>query len=142
MSDDASAHNSQERLERSQRQIAEQHEALDRLQADVQRALEDGGLPAIQESLRALAGAVEAHFELEEHAYYPARSGLSPNFARRLAELESDHEHLRAELEDMRLALVNEGVPALRTAFSIFATAIAEHEAAEEKLMAQLSERA
>jgi len=141
MSDDAHAHNSAERLHRSQRQIAEQHEALDRLQTDMQRALDEGALPAIRDALRALSGAAEAHFELEEHAYYPGRSGLSGTFVRRLDELEADHEQLRAELDDLRSALEREDVPNLRAAFSIFATALAEHEASEEKLMEQLAER-
>lgn len=134
-------HHSTERLTRSRRQIEEQHAALDRLQVDLQHALDDGAPRGIEDALRALAGAVEAHFELEEHAYYPDPARLAPEPGSELRALEGEHEQLRAELDDLREALEREGVPALRAAFSIFATALAEHEAREEKLMARLAER-
>jgi hypothetical protein len=128
-----------ERMQRSERQIAEQHSALDRLQVDLQRALEDGADRDVEAALRALEGAVVAHFELEEHAYYPDPAGLPADTAEALRALEGEHEQLRAELEDLRRAYEGEGLPALRTAFSIFATALAEHETREEKLMERLS---
>lgn len=128
-------------MSRSRRQIAEQHAALDDLQVDVQRALDAGGANAIEDGLRALSGALEAHFELEERAYYPDRSSIGSDFAERLDELEGEHQQLRAELDDLRTAVVEGDVPALRSLFSVFAVALATHEAQEEKVMADLAER-
>lgn len=139
MADPHAVAHSLERIQRSERQIAEQHAALDRLQVDLQRALENGAERGVEEALRALEGAVVAHFELEEHAYYPDPEALPAGPAEALRALEGEHEQLRAELEDLRRAFEGEGLPALRTAFSIFATALAEHETREEKLMERLS---
>jgi len=139
MSDSTQTGPARERVRRSRRQIAEQHASLDRLQTDVQRSLEHGDADGIRSALRALTGSVEAHFELEEHAYYPAADQLSAGQAQTLEALLADHEHLRAELDDLEHALDHEDVPGLRTAYSIFATALADHETREEKLMEEVA---
>lgn len=141
MSDTDESSRSRHRLARSRMQIADQHAGLDGLQVEVQRALDEGDRASIEDAVRALSGALEAHFSLEERAYYPDRATIDAGLANRFDEFEGEHEQLRAELDDLRAAVVRGDMPALGGLFSIFAVALAQHEADEEKTMADLAER-
>jgi len=126
---------SPERLQRSQQKILEQHEHLDALQLDLRVALDAGDVAAAERTLGSFSGAVEAHFELEESAYFPEQSALPDDAAARFDGLMGDHETLRQRLAGLRERLAKEGVDALRASFDSFVSDLEDHEAREEKAM-------
>lgn len=139
--DERKAH-SPERLQRSQQKILEQHAHLDAQQLDVRVALADGDVVAAEHALRAFGGAVEAHFALEESAYYPETSALDADLAAILGELMTDHETMRDQIGELRRALQEGGLPALRDAFDAFISTLDDHETREEKTMELIASRA
>jgi hypothetical protein len=133
---------SPERVQRSQQKILEQHANLDALQLDVQVALADGDRESVELALRAFSGAVEAHFDLEESAYFPERTHLADDLAAALDKLMDDHESLRERLRELRHTLDHDGIPALRGAYDPFISALDDHEAREEKAIELIASRA
>jgi hypothetical protein len=132
---------SPERLQRSQQKILEQHSNLDALQLDVQVALADGDRASVELALRSFSGAVEAHFDLEESAYFPERSHLADDLGAVLEKLIDDHESLREHLRELRHTLEHDGLPALRGSYDSFILALDDHEAREEKAMELIASR-
>lgn len=128
----------QHRLARASNKIAEQHRELQNLEEDVRIAITDRDAIATESALVKLEGALEAHFELEERAYYPIADGLEEAMAARFGELRRDHQGLREDLGDLRDELKQQGLTGFMRSFSAFAHDLAGHEQREEALMREL----
>ena len=106
---------------------------------EVRRAITEGDAEETGSALVQLEGTLEAHFELEERAYYPIADGLDARTAERFEQLRDDHQRLREGLGGLRDGLKQEGLTGFLRAFSAFAHDLADHERCEEALMAELS---
>lgn len=127
------------RLARASKRIAEQHLALTKLEEEVRRAITQGDAAQTGSALVQLEGTLEAHFELEERAYYPIADGLDAGTAERFLALRDEHELLREGLGELRDGLKQEGLGGLLRTFTAFARDLADHERREESLMEDLS---
>ena len=127
------------RLARASSRITEQHQALTRLEDEVRRAITEGDAARTGSALVQLEGTLEAHFELEERAYYPIADGLDAGTVERFRELRDEHQLLREGLGDLRDGLKQEGLGGLLRTFTTFAHDLAHHERREESLMEELS---
>jgi uncharacterized protein YidB (DUF937 family) len=127
------------RLARASKRIAEQHLALTKLEEEVRGAITQGDAERTRSALVQLEGTLEAHFELEERAYYPLADGLDAGTAERFRELRDEHQLLREGLGDLRDGLKQEGLGGMLPAFTAFAHDLAHHERREESLMEGLS---
>ena len=125
------------RAARSQRRISEQHLHLGQLESELQSALGRGDDDGTAHAFRQLAGAIDAHFELEERAYYPDPNG-DAELAATFEGLVGEHAELRGELERLREVLTEGNLHAFSSAFHAFSTALGEHEAEEEKAMERI----
>jgi len=126
------------RMAREARRIAGQHRYLDALHATTQRVLECGGADEMVQALRGFAGALVAHFSIEEQVEFPALHGLDPALAPALAELEREHVRFRGDLAALG-ELLQVGDPAEQrdpvvAGFGRVVVALREHESREESL--------
>ena len=116
----------------------QEHSELDALVALVVEALERGSIASAGESLDDLATALEAHFELEETAYFPLVERISPDQRPAVDAARLGHRKIRERLEDL-LALVAAGdLRAARAALDVLLERFHTHEAEEGKLIARL----
>ncbi|MGH0037195.1 MAG: hemerythrin domain-containing protein [Myxococcota bacterium] len=126
------------RLERASSKITVQHRELSDLEDGVRMAITDRDEIRTESAFVKLEGALEAHFELEERAYYPSADDLDAATAARFRELRADHQQLREDLSDLRDGLKQDGLDGLLRGFTAFAHDLAHHEEREEVLMEEL----
>jgi hypothetical protein len=121
----------------------QEHSELDALVEVVIEALGRGGTrSAAAGSLEDLAGALEAHFELEESAYFPLVERVSPEESSALAAARLGHGKIRDRLKELRELVENGDLHAARAALDILLERFRAHEVEEAKLIARLEERA
>lgn len=126
------------RLKRASNKISEQHRELTLLEDRVREAITDRDEVATESALVKLEGALEAHFELEERAYYPVADRFDDATQERFRRLRDDHQTLRDDLGDLRDELKQSGLRAFLRAFTTFGHDLADHEQREEALMKEL----
>jgi len=119
--------------------IAKQHRRIDSLLAEVLGALregEDGA--AVQAAFAAARKEIEQHLDAEDRVYYPALATLRPEQRSRLAPLVSAHAEIRARLARTQSLLAAEAVDEAEAMLAPLVVDLEEHEAAEERLLAEL----
>lgn len=118
--------------------IVAAHRSLDGLFETTRQSLEEGlGAPAIDAFCR-LREALEAHFEQEDRLYYPPIAALRPDARRFVQEFAASHEAFRAKFDEIGELLERSRFDEAGRVFEQFADTFALHEAAEEKLLAEL----
>lgn len=118
--------------------IVAAHRTLDGLFEATRRSLEKGlGAPAIDAFCR-LREALEAHFEKEDRLYYPPIAVLRPDARRVVEEFSRSHEAFREKFGEIGGLLERRCFEEAGRVFGQFAETFAIHEAAEEKLLAEL----
>jgi len=130
------------RIARAHARVEEQHRHLGELRSAIERTLERGSLARVQEETSRFAGVLEAHFELEEQAYYPSVEAVDERAKGRLDHLLGEHRRFRDQLEQLHDLLERSDLDAFRGRFEDFVTALGEHETREETTLAQLHEPA
>lgn len=136
---DSNATHSPERMRRSLCQIVEQHGSILILRQALENAVRSGDADAAARCLQRLSGAVEAHFELEEGAYYPPAVPVEGGAADTLLSFIEEHERLRVELRTLHSLLDDARSEDFKRAFDAFSSALTDHEAREEKSMQELA---
>ena len=127
------------RLSGESRRISSQHRQLDVLYALVVQALEGGSLEAVRKALERFRDAWEAHTSLEDGFYFPALRGLRPALARPLEVFSAEHGHFRDAFGRLEGSLAAADLPGLGASLEGLAAEIADHEAREEALLAELT---
>ncbi|MBW2245566.1 MAG: hemerythrin domain-containing protein [Deltaproteobacteria bacterium] len=118
--------------------IVAAHRSLDGLFEITRRSLEEGlGAPAIDAFCR-LREALEAHFEQEDRLYYPPIAALRPEARRSVQEFAASHEVFRERFGEIGGLLERSCFDEAGRAFAEFTEIFVLHEAAEEKLLAEL----
>ncbi|MCP5055121.1 MAG: hemerythrin domain-containing protein [bacterium] len=118
--------------------IVAAHRSLDGLFESTRRSLEEGlGAPAIDAFCR-LREALEAHFEQEDRLYYPPIAALRPEARRSVEEFAAAHHVFRKKFGEIGGLLERNCLDEAGRVFGAFARMFAIHEAAEEKLVAEL----
>ena len=116
----------------------EEHSELDALVDVVVDALQHGGIASAASSLEDLAGALEAHFGVEETAYFPLVERLSPEQRPTIDAARLGHRKIRERLEDLRELVENGDLRAARAALYVLLERFRAHELEETKLVARL----
>ena len=118
--------------------IVAAHRSLDSLFETTRRSLEEGlGAPATDAFCR-LREALEAHFELEDRLYYPPIAALRPEARISVQQFAAAHEVFRKKFGEIGDLLERSRFDEAGRVFGQFAEVFAIHEAAEEKLLAEL----
>ncbi len=118
--------------------IAAAHRSLEGFFENTRRSLEEGlDAPAIDAFCR-LREALESHFEQEDRLYFPPIAALRPEARTAVRGFAAAHDAFRAKLGEIG-ALIEKGcLDDASRAFGEFAEKFSIHEAAEEKLLADL----
>ncbi len=116
----------------------QEHSELDGLVEVVVEALGGGAIDSAGESLEDLARALEAHFELEETAYFPLVERLSPDQRAAVDAARVGHRNIRERLEALLTLVATGDLRAARAAFDVLLERFRTHEAEEGKLIARL----
>jgi hemerythrin len=130
---------SPERMDRSLQQIVSQHGNILSLRHGLERAVRRADMDAIERGLLQLSGAIEAHFELEEGAYYPPAVPVESAAGDTLLSLVDEHERLRTELRTLGSLLSDGREKDFGRALEAFSSALTDHEVREEKAMRDLA---
>jgi hypothetical protein len=118
----------------------QEHSELDALVERVVEALGRGAISPVAESLEDLAGTLEAHFGIEESAYFPLVERLSPDQRSALDAARLGHRKIRERLEDLRELVENGDLRAARAALDVLLDRFRAHEVEEAKLIARLEQ--
>lgn len=132
----------QHRVKRLVQQIADQHRHLMALRGEVDVTLERGTRRDAGSALARFETALAAHFELEQRSFFPALHGLSRSRSAELEALEREHEGFLAELRALAADVERVDATASRAVFERQLAALRDHEQREERLVAQIAERA
>jgi hypothetical protein len=124
------------RVHREAQRIAAQHRQLDEFHAVFGDALARGDLIGAKISFANFAGALEAHFSLEEDFYFPALHGHRPDLASELARLARDHAALRSGIAQLSAELARGDRAACELEFEAWLAQLLAHERSEEALLA------
>ena len=136
---DPKAARATERVRLSLQRIGEQHGKILALRRTVESAVSRGDADAIADGIQRLSGTVEAHFELEERAYYPPDVPMEDPVADTLLSFIDQHESLRTELQTLRSLVAARRFDDFKSAFDAFCSTLADHEAREEKVISDLA---
>jgi hypothetical protein len=120
----------------------QEHSELDALVEVVIEALGRGAISATAGSLEDLTAALDAHFELEESAYFPLVERVSPEQSSALAAARLGHHKIRERLNELRELIESGDLRAARAALDILLERFRAHEIEEAKLIARLEELA
>jgi hypothetical protein len=126
------------RLTHASRRIAGQHDYLDALVASTLRALERNTPAEAREGLEGFAGALDAHFALEEQLHFPALHGLRPEVAPEIEALMVEHRALRARVRGLGERVGREPRDEVTREFVGLADTLRDHESREEQLFASI----
>ena len=121
------------------RRLSTQHEQLDTFAQMVAAGLERQSLHAARIAFTRFRDALEAHVTLEDRIFFPALRGLRPALDADLADLVRQHDGFRAELEALHDLLASGSAEAFEESFQGFCDSFAEHEAREERILAETS---
>ena len=102
-------------------------------------ALEGGSLAESRSALERFRDAWEAHTSLEDGFYFPALRGLRPALAAPLEAFSAEHRRFRDAFEGLEGRLAAADRPGLGASLDGLAAEIADHEAREEALLAELT---
>ena len=120
------------------RRISSQHRQLDTFYELIERALDEGRAADARAGAQRFGDALEAHFSLEDHFYFPALHGLRPELDGELGGLVDEHQSLLAEFRAAGALLEASRLPAAREALEAFVAQLTDHEEREEALLARL----
>lgn len=123
------------RLAHASRRLAVQHDYLDALLAATQRALERNTPAEAREALAGFAGALEAHFALEEQLHFPALHGLRLELAPELEALMLEHRALRERMRALAERVGKEPRESVTAEFVALGGVLRVHESREEQLL-------
>ena len=126
------------RVRRAARQIAEQHENLERIAQELDGAIGEGGAPRLKDLMLRYSGALDAHFSLEDGVFFPALHGLDPERRTELEVLSREHRDFEAQITGLHGILEAADLPAFGRGFRALIAAMIRHEAQEEKLFRSL----
>lgn len=126
--------------------IRTQHRVIDGLFGETQRILrgaqgggpEDGSGRKALEAFGRLERSLQIHFEQEDQLYYPPIAALRPQKGPMLEACSSNHRRFRARLREIRAHLEAGEISEALGALEEFIAAFADHEAAEEAVLASL----
>lgn len=118
--------------------IAAAHRSLDGLFDSTRRSLEEGHGASATDAFCRLREALEAHFEQEDRLYYPPIAALRPEAREAVEHIAADHEAFRTKFGEIGAQLESGRLEEAGRAFCEFAADFSIHEAAEEKLLAEL----
>jgi iron-sulfur cluster repair protein YtfE (RIC family) len=116
----------------------QEHSELDSLVEVVVEALGGDAIDSASESLEDLASALEAHFELEETAYFPLVERLSPDQRSAVEAARLGHGNIRERLQILRTLVEAGDLHAAQAALDVLLERFRTHEAEEGKLIARL----
>lgn len=131
---------SREHFELAMRRVEQQHKNLEALRREVNATIASGVREDIRLSVNGYSGAVEAHFDLEEQAYYPSPADVDSDASANLTALLDDHERLRLDLKQLRELVTGGDLDEFAKAFESFTHDLSEHEAREEATMVHIAE--
>jgi iron-sulfur cluster repair protein YtfE (RIC family) len=121
-------------------QLSNEHDRLNRLYSSLQRDLNPISRHAAYASFVRLRDALEAHFEVEDRVHFPTIQKFRPEFANLIRSLQQGHTRFRKELTQISQIISAGEIDESRRLVGIFAQALADHEKAEEDLLAQVME--
>ena len=116
--------------------IAAQHHQLDEFHAVFEDALARGDLSSARVTFANFAGALEAHFSLEEEFYFPALHGYRRDLTSELARLCHEHAALRTGVAQLTEELARGEFAACKLELEAWVAQLLAHERSEEALMA------
>lgn len=119
-------------------QLSIEHDRLNRLYNSLQRDLHPSSRHAAYASFVRLRDALEAHFEVEDRVHFPTIQKFRPEFANLICSLQQGHTRFRKELAQISQIISAGEIDESRRLVGIFAHALADHEKAEEDLLAQV----
>lgn len=120
----------------------QEHSELDALVAIVVETLDRGAVSPAAESLEEFDGALEAHFELEESAYFLLVERVSPEQLPSIAAARLAHSMMRKRLGDLRALVAKGDLRAARAGLDVVLEVFRAHEVEEAKLISQLEQLA
>jgi len=118
--------------------VEEQHRQLAILFEDTRAALDRAEPGAAREPFEQLREALDAHFELEDHLYYPPIAALRPRHKAVVSGIAEAHARFRTAFGEIASALEGGVVSEARRAFAEFTESFARHEVIEEELVRAL----
>jgi hypothetical protein len=121
--------------------IASAHRSLDELLDGMAAALTAGDEPAAREAFAQLREAFEAHFDQEDHLYYPSIRSLRPELEPSVASFAKEHEAFRGAAGAIQTLLEAGSLAEAQHAFERFRAGFARHEAAEEQMLRSLDQQ-
>ncbi|MBJ20137.1 MAG: hypothetical protein CL933_12060 [Deltaproteobacteria bacterium] len=128
------------RMRGEERRITVQHERLDGLCREVYIQIEKHGPGRIVGDYLLFMAVLEAHMKIEEEIYFPALHGLRADAGSELEDLIVEHLVLGEEALEVRDLLKANDRAGARVMLDRFARRLARHEAAEEDLIARITE--
>ena len=128
------------RMRSHARRIEGQHERLEDFARGILETLDERGASAVLNDFLLYESALEAHMTVEEDVTFPRLHSLRADLSLELGDLVREHEALRTQLEEIKLALKGGRKADARVALEALRWDLETHEAAEEELFARVSE--
>lgn len=121
--------------------IRAEHRHLDALFAAAREAFAvEGSLDAARARFAEIREAMEAHFDREDHLYYPVIWKLRPARKPALLAFGAVHREYLQRLEEIDAHLSRSELAAAREIFGRLGEAFDQHEAAEERVLSELEQ--
>jgi len=117
--------------------VADAHLALEPMLGRTRSAFAEGP-EAARTAFDGLRRALETHFEQEDSLYFPTIRALRTDIRDVVAQIGEAHDQYRRMFDEIDTLLGQGGLEAAARAFERFAVSFAEHEQAEEQLLALL----
>jgi hypothetical protein len=121
--------------------IGSAHRRLDGFLEELGTALTAADEPAAREAFAQLREALEAHFDQEDHLYYPSIRSLRPEFEASLGRFAMEHDGFRRDTAAIQTLLEAGSLVEARHALERFHHAFALHEAAEEEMLQSIDQQ-
>jgi hypothetical protein len=114
------------------------HSELDYVIDALLTMIDRGSAAAASNALEDLAGAMEAHLEIEEEVYFPLIERLAPEHASTVGAARRTHLDLREHIASLRDHLAQSELEAARGALTKLLRELRTHEQMEAQLIADL----
>ena len=121
--------------------ITSAHRTLDEFLERMGGALSAGDAAAARQAFARLREALEAHFEQEDHLYYPSIRTLRPEFEPSVGRFAKEHAAFRDATAAIQTLLEAGSLAETQRALERFRHAFALHEAAEEAMLQSLDQQ-
>lgn len=122
--------------------IASEHRFVDALLEETRAAIRSADALEAGSAFGRLREEIEAHFQREDHLYYPAIRALRPSRRELLTRLHDTHREIRGRLDKIAAHLATAALAEAEGALEDFAEAFSRHEASERSLVLSLKEDA